>query len=99
MSNPTLPDVELAKLANASRDTIRRWKNSPEFKAELKSRLQEVWGDAERMAVNNMIELAKKGDFKSLKYILDNLGYAAEQKVRVEDTTTINITITDEDKP
>ena len=93
LANPMLPDTEIAKQLNINRNTVREWKKKPEFQAELKARLAEQWADSERMAVETMQSLAREGDFKASKYILDSLGYAPVQKIEADVHTDITIEI------
>ena len=93
LAQPMIPDTELAKQLNINRNTVREWKKKPEFQEELKSRLAEQWRDSERMAMDTMQSLAREGDFKAAKYILDSLGYAPAQKIEADINSGINITI------
>ena len=95
MANPMLPDTEVAKIVGVNRNTVREWKRKEEFQKELKRRLAEQWADSERCAVETMQSLARQGDFKASKYILDSLGYAPAQKIEANVSTDINITIED----
>ena len=67
--------------------------NQQEFADELKARLAEIWKDSERMAMETMHSLAREGDFKAAKYILDSLDYAPAQKIQADISTDININI------
>ena len=98
LANPMIPDTELAKQLNINRNTVREWKKKPDFQEEIKNRLKEKWEDSERLAVETMQSLAREGDFKASKYILDSLGYAPAQKLEanVKGALEINIDI-DED--
>lgn len=93
LANPMLPDTEVAKQIGINRNTIREWKRKPEFAAELKARLGEIWADSERLAIDTIQSLAREGDFKASKYILDSLGYAPAQKIEADIKSDINITI------
>lgn len=93
LSNPMIPDTEIAKQIGINRNTVREWKKNPEFQEELKNRLSEQWQDSERMAVTTMQTLASEGDFKASKYILDSLGYAPAQKIEADLKTDIVINI------
>jgi hypothetical protein len=93
LANPMVPDTELAKEIGINRNTVREWKQKPEFQAELKARLAEKWKDSERMAMETMQTLARQGDFKASKYILDSLDYAPATKIEADVKTDINITI------
>jgi hypothetical protein len=93
IANPQAPHTELAEIVGINRNTITVWKRSEEFKAALKERLQEIWQDSEVIAVDTMRNLAKDGDFKAAKYILDSLGYAPVQKIEADLHTDIQINI------
>ena len=93
LANPMVPDTELAKELNINRNTVREWKRKPEFQEELKARLAEQWRDSERMAMDTMQSLAREGDFKAAKYILDSLGYAPATKVEADLKTDIVVNI------
>ncbi|MGM9543601.1 MAG: phBC6A51 family helix-turn-helix protein [Romboutsia timonensis] len=93
MANPMIPDTEVAKLMGVSRNTVAEWKKKPEFQEELKKRLREKWEDSERLAVETMQSLAREGDFKASKYILDSLGYAPVQKIEADINKDIVINI------
>lgn len=93
IANPLLPDTELAEEIGVNRNTLRNWKKNPEFQEEYKRRLAEIWQDSERTAIEMMQSLARSGDFKANKYILDSLGYAPTQKIdaTVSQDVVINI--------
>ena len=84
LANPMIPDTEVAKQVGINRNTVREWKRKPEFAAELKARLNEIWADSERLAIDTMQSLAREGDFKASKYILDSLGYAPAQRIEAD---------------
>lgn len=88
LANPMMPDTEIALQIGINRNTVRVWKQNPEFQEELKKRLNEQWNDSERMAVHTMQMLASEGDFKASKYILDSLGYAPAQKIEADVNST-----------
>lgn len=93
LANPLMTNVDAGKQMGVSRNTIMKWKEIPEFQEEYKRRLREKWEDAELMAMEMMQNLARKGDFKANKYILDSLGYAPAQKIEADVKTDINITV------
>lgn len=95
IANPMIPDTEIAKELGVNRNTIREWKKKPEFQAELKARLGEIWADSERCAIETMQSLARSGDFKAAKYILDSLDYAPAQKIDAVISQDIVINIDD----
>lgn len=93
IANPMKPDTEIAKELGINRNTVREWKKKPEFQVELKARLNDIWADSERMAMETMQTLAREGDFKASKYILDSLGYAPAQKIEADINSDIQINI------
>ena len=95
IANPLLPDTELAKKIGVNRNTLHVWKTNAEFQAAYKQRLNEVWQDSERAAIDTMQSLARAGDFKANKYILDSLGYAPTQRVEATISQDIVINIGD----
>lgn len=97
LANPMIPNYEVAKIIGINRNTVREWKNNPEFIEEYKRRLREKWEDSELMAMETMRNLAQSGDFKASKYILDSLGYAPTQKIEAELHNDIVINIDSEE--
>jgi hypothetical protein len=93
MANPMITDVECGKRIGVNRNTIREWKRQEEFQEELRARIRAKWEDSERLAVETMQNLASEGNFQATKYILDNLGYAATQKIEANLSTDIVINI------
>ena len=93
VANPRITDTECGKRIGVNRNTIAEWKKNPEFQEELKSRIRAKWEDSERLAVETMQNLANEGNFNAAKYILDNLGYAATQKIEANLSTDIVINI------
>lgn len=93
VENPALPEYECAKQCGVARSTFYDWKKKPEFREFLDNRIKEVWADGHRMAVETMLSLCREGEYSAAKYILDNLGYAATQKIQADVSTTININI------
>ena len=95
IANSLQRDTELAKDVGVSRNTLHAWKMNPEFQAAYRQRLNEVWQDSERAAIDTMQSLARAGDFKANKYILDSLGYAPTQRVEATISQDIVINIGD----
>ena len=93
LANPLMTNVDAGKQMGVSRNTIMKWKEIPEFKEEYKRRLREKWEDSEAMAIEMMQKLARGGDFKANKYILDSLGYAPTQRIEADLHTDITINI------
>ena len=93
LANPSISNEKVAPIVGINRNTVREWKNKPEFQEEYKKRLREKWESSEAIAVDTMRKLATEGDFKASKYILDSLGYAPVQKIEAEVNHDLNIMI------
>lgn len=75
----------VCKEVDVSRDTLHRWRNdNEEFKAALDKATKDRWKAAEQLAVTGMINLASEGNFQAIKYMLDNLGYKAPDKIEAQ---------------
>ena len=97
IANPSASYVELAEIVGCNRNTITQWRRNEEFNAAYKTRLQEIWRDAEGIAVKTMIKLADEGDFKASKYILDSQGYAPVQKIEADVKSEIIINLEEDE--
>lgn len=93
LANPTLPETVCAKNCDVPNSTYFDWKKRGEFTAELNRRIKEQWQDSERLAVETMIALCRKGEYAAAKYILDNLGYKPVDRIQAEVHNDINIVI------
>jgi hypothetical protein len=93
IANPLKTAKELCQEYGLSNNTYSTWRRQPKFKEYLSKRLQEKWKDNELMAQATIEQLARDGDFKAAKYILDSLGYAPVQKVQAEVQTSITINV------
>jgi transposase-like protein len=70
---------------DVSRDTLHRWRTkTPEFQEALDKATKDRWKAAEQMAVNTMINLMSEGNFQATRYLLDNLGYKAPDKIEAQ---------------
>lgn len=97
VNNPQKTNKECYMDLKIPESTFFKWRKNTEFKEELSRQVKEVWTDSERMAVNEMIRLAKEGNFQAVKYILDSLEYQPKQKVALDANTTITVSVGQED--
>lgn len=95
LANPAISNEKVAQMVGINRNTVREWKNKPEFKEEYKRRLREKWESSEEIAIHTMRKLALDGDYKASKYILDSMGYAPTQRIEAQVSTDIEINIDD----
>lgn len=101
LENPILSMKAHAERLGINVRTVYNWKdnNINGFADKLQERLSRKWEEAKQMASEQMFSLAREGDFKAVKYILDYHGYAPAQKVeaKVENKTVINVSIGDDE--
>lgn len=93
LANPMLPETVCAHECGVPNSTYFDWKKKGEFTAELDRRIKEQWKDSERAAVDVMLSLMREGRYDATKYVLDNLGYKAVDKIQADVSTSIQINI------
>lgn len=93
IAHPQMSETACARECDVPNSTYFDWKKKGEFTAELDRRLKEQWKDSERLAIDTMVSLCRKGEYAAAKYILDNLGYKPVDKICAEVSTDINIKI------
>lgn len=93
LANPLITDVDAGKQIGVNRNTIAEWKKKPEFQEEYKARLKDKWESSELMAIEMMQKLARDGDFRAVKYILDSMDYAPTTKIEADVKSDVVIKI------
>lgn len=93
IANPLKTYMQLCQEYGLSKNTYTAWRKQPKFQKYLAERLKEKWKDNELMAQATIERLAREGDFKAAKYILDSLGYAPVQKIEAQIQTDTVIEI------
>lgn len=93
IANPMKAESKVIEEMGLTNRTFYNWKKEEEFMAALQERLKEKWKDAEGIAIESMIKLCKEGNFNAAKYILDNLGYKPEEKIKAEVSGNMDINI------
>lgn len=87
--------TEIQNQTKISKALFYKWRQDKEFMEEFHRQNQQKFEEMETLAVKKMLELADKGHWNAIKYILDNRGYAAAQKIDL-DTNVIKVTIDDD---
>lgn len=94
--HPTETTEKIAKEVGVDPSSIYKWQKKEEFQEYEHKLCQQRFRNAEKIAMQKMIELADRGNYKAVQYLLDGAGYKAEEKVSVSGSE-ISITISDED--
>ena len=95
VNNPYETFTDIQKRTGISKTQFYKWRQDDEFMAEFHRQNQQKFDEMEALAVKKTLELADKGNWNAIKYILDNKGFAATQKIDL-DTNTIKVTINDD---
>lgn len=102
VANPNKPETVCAKECGVPNSTYFDWKRKGEFTEALNKAIRERWEDAQRLAVESMINQAKDGSYQATAYILNNLGYSNPTKVELsgglKNEIEINIVGDEEDE-
>lgn len=86
---------EISTIIGVSEQSLCKWKKKDLFKEEVDALLKEEWRESCKSLQKKMIEKAKKGDFRSLEYVLNSNGYKAPEEVVIE-SDIIKVTIDDD---
>lgn len=98
--NPSLSMYEISKRLGKNDKYVANWKykNINGFRDRYEATLKEAFSSLEGVAIDCMKDLiVEDRSFQAAKYVLDNRGYKAEDKIKadVNNTVDINITIGD----
>ena len=99
LENPMLPLAKVARALAIPPNTVYRWKqqNLNGFNDVIEEELNNRWTEAKLMASETMFSLAREGDFKAAKYILDYHGFKPVDKVEQKiEQTTIEVNISED---
>lgn len=96
LSNPLLTAKEVAEKAGVSTDSFHDYQQNNEWMAEYKAECDKRFESLRAAAIKNLENALLNGDWRATTYVLDSLGYNATQKIDVDASTTIKISI-DED--
>lgn len=93
--NPAMSATAIAKELGWPEDTVRQWyrRDTNGFKAKWEAALHDAFDRLEGLAIQCMGDLIVDGHFQAAKYVLDNRGYKAEDKVNVSGDMDIKINI------
>ncbi len=98
LANPGWTPQGIADACGLHYMTVYRWLHSPLFMEAYRNRVDEKWANAITSAQIKLIERVNDNDWNAIKYILDSAGYNAPQKVEVNSSNKITITIDNEDE-
>lgn len=98
--NPYFSFEQLAQasgIEGLTATAIRKWRtnNTQGFKDAYTQILQETFAALEQPAIRTMSKLIDEGSFQASKYVLDNRGYAAAQKIdaKVDADVVIDVNV------
>ena len=91
--NPHLTYEQICKDMKISGKTFYTWRQQPQFMDQYHKLCQGRFKTLQAIAVQKLGEQVIEGNFSAVKYVLDNQGYNATQKIETNSPTVINVTI------
>lgn len=97
--NPSISHRALSEAIGLSQSVVGKWYNGnmEDYATKYDKVLKEAFAALEGDAIVCMAELIKDKNFQAAKYVLDNRGYKAEDKIKADITGDIDINITIEE--
>ena len=93
VAEPNTKNIEYAEKIGISEKTFYTYKADPEFQEYLTQLCQERFKDMERLAMKELRKAVSNGNFKAISYVLDGLGYKAEDKIHMDGSMEAKIEI------
>lgn len=99
-NNPNIGMQEVSLTLGLSKSTVWDWQrfNREGFGDRYRETLKEAFNDLEAPAIGALKDLLDERNFQAVKYVLDNRGYKAADKVEQVSDTTISINIVGENE-
>ena len=97
--NPSISYKALSEAIGIGKDCVGRWyrDNVDGYQQRYDQVLKEAFNKLEGLAIQCMADLIVDGNFQAAKYVLDNRGYKAEDKIKADITGDIDINISIEE--
>ena len=90
---PDMTNEQYADEVGINPCTVYAWKKTKDFQDYLHECCKDEFKGLEQLAIRKLKENCKKGNQKSIEYILDYLGYKATEKIEADLNTDITINI------
>ena len=91
--NPQLSYEQICKDMKISSKTFYLWRQDEKFMEQYLKLCQKRFSCLQALAVQKLGEQVQEGNFSAVKYVLDNQGYNATQKIETNTPTVITVTI------
>ncbi len=91
--NPDLSYEQICKDMKISSKTFYLWRQDPQFMEQYHKTCQGRFKALQALAVQKLGEQVRDGSFSAVKYVLDNQGYNATQKIETNSPTVITVSI------
>lgn len=96
LDNPTIPLDTVADMAGVGRKTFWRYRKDENFMARYHEEQKKRFAALEGKAVALLDKQMEDGNWSAIKYVLDGNGYKPADKVDMNASTTISISIDEE---
>ena len=91
--NPHLSYEQICKDMKISSKTFYLWRQDEQFMEQYHKMCQGRFKSLQALAVQKLGEQVQEGSFSAVKYVLDNQGYNATQKIEASTPTVITVSI------
>ena len=95
VNNPNQTYEQICKATGIARKTFLDLRRNEDFMKQYKELCQQRFKELEAKAIEKLVGQLDDNQWNAIKYVLDNQGYSAAQKVDLN-TNTIKVTITDD---
>lgn len=93
VNNPTLTYADICRDMEIGDKTFYSWRHQDQFMEEYHKLCSKRFKSLQAIAVQKLGEKVFTGEFQAVKYVLDNQGYNATQKVEANVPTVISVSI------
>lgn len=97
IANPLLPNKDICRLAGISEDTFARYRKDENFMRRFHEKCRERFTALEAKAVEKLEQQLDNDNWQAIKYTLDANGYAATQKMEIDNKTSFALVMGDDD--
>lgn len=84
---PNLSNEEYAQRIGINPKTLYEWKKNEEFNDYIHDLCRKKFASFERLALRQLKEQVKKGNWKAIEYVLNGVGYKASETIEIKDKT------------
>ena len=93
VNNPLLTYEQIAKDCKVASKTFYLWRRDEQFMERYHQLCEERFKTLEAQAIEKLSDQVREGNWNAVRYVLDNRGFGAAQKIDVNTPTVITVSI------